>query len=58
MRELIGEHPKRLFRTCGYCGRPCVGPACAAHRDLLALDPHYQLKLNAQQRSVPNEDAA
>lgn len=43
VREIVADRPTRIFRTCVYCGTPCVGPACGSHRDLLKLDPHYQL---------------
>lgn len=40
-RTAVGQRGPRLYGRCDYCGVPCVGPTCAAHRDLLALDPNY-----------------
>lgn len=43
IKEIVAERAKRVYRLCRYCARPCVGPACDEHRDLIALDPHYTL---------------
>ena len=43
-KALVGERPKRVYRECHYCGRPCIGTTCAAHRKLLQLDPNFQMK--------------
>jgi hypothetical protein len=48
VQEIVTERPKRIYRACCYCGRPCSGPACRDHRDLLALDPNYQLRKGAR----------
>ena len=42
------ERERRLFGRCIYGGEPCRGLTCAAHRDLLTLDPNtYLLRLRA-----------
>ncbi len=33
---------RRGATNCVYCGVPCAGRACHVHRELLAVDPHYQ----------------
>jgi hypothetical protein len=36
----------RVYRQCVYCGHPCRGLSCPAHRDLLLVDPNfYTLRL-------------
>lgn len=46
---IAAEREVRLYRECLYCGRPCRGLACSAHRDLLVLDPHtYALRLRTK----------
>lgn len=40
------------YRFCGYCGAPCRGLTCRAHRDLLALDPNTALGVAAAVREV------
>jgi hypothetical protein len=48
VRDLVAQTRRRLFGFCVYCGTPCVGVACACHRDLLQLDPnYYQLRKGA-----------
>ena len=38
LRELVSADRRGLrMRRCGWCGAPCVGPACSAHRDLEQL---------------------
>lgn len=39
-RDLLAQRPKRTYRQCEFCGRPCQGRACSQHRDLLEVDPH------------------
>jgi hypothetical protein len=34
--------PARIVNRCVYCGWPCRARACADHRDLVRLDPHYE----------------
>lgn len=42
LRAALAERPKRVYDgRCVYCGSRCHGRACAAHRDLVALDPFY-----------------
>lgn len=33
-RMLIGERATASFRRCPWCGKPCYGRACVAHRDV------------------------
>jgi hypothetical protein len=35
--RIVGDR-ERVFRHCGYCGTPCWGEACPAHRDLLLIE--------------------
>lgn len=43
---IVAEREQRTFGFCVYCGRPSMGLACRAHRDLLQTDPHfYELRL-------------
>jgi predicted molibdopterin-dependent oxidoreductase YjgC len=44
VKEIVAERPRRTYGDCSYCGAPCIGAACAKHRDLISLDPHHQLK--------------
>lgn len=37
-KTLIAERPKRVYGQCNYCGRPCLGRTCAAHRKLQQLE--------------------
>lgn len=47
------ERESRLFGFCIYGGEPCVGLACAKHRDLLTLDPNtYAMRLRGAQEGA------
>lgn len=48
------EREPRLFGFCIYGGEPCVGLACAKHRDLLHLDPNtYSMRLRGAREGAP-----
>jgi hypothetical protein len=38
-RALLTQRPKKVYRRCDFCGAPCYGKTCRAHRDLLTKDP-------------------
>lgn len=42
--KLAGQVAKQRkpYVRCVYCGERCRGRACADHRDLPRLDPHYE----------------
>ena len=39
-KAITTERPKRTYGQCHYCGRPCLGQTCAAHRKLVEMDPN------------------
>jgi hypothetical protein len=41
VRHMSAERRRQLFWFCVYCGRPCIGQVCPAHRDLPEVDPFY-----------------
>jgi predicted molibdopterin-dependent oxidoreductase YjgC len=41
-REEPPRPPAPVTSRCVYCGWPCRTRACADHRDLIRLDPHYE----------------
>lgn len=44
------QRERRLYGFCIYCGTPTRGLSCAAHRDLLTLDPNtYLMRLRTQE---------
>lgn len=38
VRSLVSEDERKRYRHCPYCGRPCHGPACDQHRDLVEVE--------------------
>jgi hypothetical protein len=34
MAAVTDQRESPLFSHCGFCGAPCVGPACGSHRDI------------------------
>jgi hypothetical protein len=43
-RALVAQRERCAYGSCAYCGHPCLGRACTAHRPLLKLDPHFQME--------------
>lgn len=39
-RTLVAQRDTAAYRRCPYCGTPCYGATCRAHRDLPALEQH------------------
>lgn len=40
VRDLVKSGAESLYRHCDYCGAPCTGRACHAHKDLPHVEPH------------------
>lgn len=55
-KQVVAETPRAGFATCAYCGRPCFGFACSAHRDLPQLEHSLYTANNAPSRT-PDTDA-
>lgn len=52
--ELATERERHLYGFCIYCARPTRGLSCAAHRDLLILDPNqYEMRVRPTSNDRP-----
>jgi hypothetical protein len=38
LKGLIPEEEAKIYGHCAYCGRPCYGPACSEHIDLVRAE--------------------
>lgn len=43
---VVVEQPKRAYRMCPFCGRPCEGRACMGHRDLILIEHEIYAQSN------------
>ncbi len=51
-KAVVAERPRRSFRMCPYCGRPCRGNACRFDMDLVAIERDLFTENNAPSRTT------